>query len=390
MTRKPLYLDYAATTPIDPAVLHAMLPFMTLDGCFGNSASSAHCYGWDAKEAIERARKQIATVINAQPCDIIWTSGATESNNLAIQGVARAYSQKGCHFITCKTEHKAVLDTFHALEQQGCEVTYLGVEKNGLIDLSELAQALRKDTVLVSIMHANNETGVIQDIQRISEIVHANNTLFHTDAAQSAGKLSIDVEAMGIDLLSISAHKIYGPKGIGALYVRQTPRVRVVPLIYGGGHERGIRSGTLPTHQIVGFGAALEIAEEKRESESVRIAALRDTLFAGLFSLGAVTRNGDKTRCLPGILNVSIAGVEGEALLMGLEELAVSAGSACNSHTKESSYVLSALGVSQELAHSSVRISLGRFTEQQHVDFAIQTISKHVAHLRQLSPYCIE
>jgi len=384
---KPIYLDYAATTPVDPLVLNEMINYMTLEGCFGNAASMTHCYGWDADKAVKNARRQVAQVINAQPQEIIWTSGATEADNLAIQGVAQAYKEKGLHFITVKTEHKAVLDSFQALEKRGCEVTYLNVQKNGLIDLQELTKALRPDTVLVSIMHVNNEIGVIHDIAAISKIVHQNNALLHVDASQSVGKIVIDVEAMQIDLLSLSAHKAYGPKGIGALYIRQKPRVRVIPLIYGGNHERGYRSGTLATHQIVGMGKAFELVHGKIGQEARRVAALREQLWAEIVKLEGIHCNGDMIHSVPHILNISVEGVNGEALLIALKEIAVSNGSACNSHTNAASHVLLALGVPQELAQSSLRISLGRFTTEEQIQHTVEVVSRVVRHLRKMSPY---
>lgn len=382
---RPLYLDYAATTPLDARVLQEMLYWLQ-DG-FGNAASSSHSYGWDAEEAVERARAQVAAVIGAQARDIVWTSGATESDNLAIKGVAQAYAHKGKHLITLQTEHKAVLDTCHALEQQGFEVDYLPVNAEGLLDHELLRQHLRPDTTLVSMMLVNNEIGVVQDIAAISALCHEHGALLHVDAAQAVGKLPIDVDAMGIDLLSMSAHKVYGPKGMGALYVRRKPRVRLDAQMHGGGHERGMRSGTLATHQIVGMGAAFELSEQLREEECHRIQHLHQQLLQGLQDIPRIHINGSLTQRVPHNLNVSFDGVEGEALMMDLSGLALSSGSACTSASLEPSYVLKALGRTDQQAHSSLRISLGRQTTTEDVATAIAAIRQSVERLRSLSPF---
>lgn len=382
---RPLYLDYAATTPLDARVLQEMLYWLQ-DG-FGNAASSSHSYGWDAEEAVERARAQVAAVIGAQARDIVWTSGATESDNLAIKGVAQAYAHKGKHLITLQTEHKAVLDTCHALEQQGFEVDYLPVNAEGLLDHELLRQHLRPDTTLVSMMLVNNEIGVVQDIAAISALCHEYGALLHVDAAQAVGKLPIDVDAMGIDLLSMSAHKVYGPKGMGALYVRRKPRVRLDAQMHGGGHERGMRSGTLATHQIVGMGAAFELSEQLREEECQRIQHLHQQLLQGLQDIPRIHINGSLTQRVPHNLNVSFDGVEGEALMMDLSGLALSSGSACTSASLEPSYVLKALGRTDQQAHSSLRISLGRQTTTEDVATTIAAIRQSVERLRSLSPF---
>lgn len=382
---RPLYLDYAATTPLDARVLQEMLYWLQ-DG-FGNAASSSHSYGWDAEEAVERARAQVAAVIGAQARDIVWTSGATESDNLAIKGVAQAYAHKGKHLITLQTEHKAVLDTCHALEQQGFEVDYLPVNAEGLLDHELLRQHLRPDTTLVSMMLVNNEIGVVQDIAAISALCHEHGALLHVDAAQAVGKLPIDVDAMGIDLLSMSAHKVYGPKGMGALYVRRKPRVRLDAQMHGGGHERGMRSGTLATHQIVGMGAAFELSEQLREEECQRIQHLHQQLLQGLQDIPRIHINGSLTQRVPHNLNVSFDGVEGEALMMDLSGLALSSGSACTSASLEPSYVLKALGRTDQQAHSSLRISLGRQTTTEDVATTIAAIRQSVERLRSLSPF---
>ena len=379
-------MDYSATTPVDPRVADLMCQYLTMDGQFGNAASRSHYYGWKADEAVSRAREQVAQLVNADPKEIIWTSGATESDNLAIKGVAQVYRKKGKHIVTCKTEHKAVLDPCRYLEKQGYEVTYLDPEDNGLIDLGKLEAALRDDTILVSIMHVNNEIGVIQDIEAIGEITRERGILFHCDAAQSAGKVPIDLQKMKVDLMSFSAHKIYGPKGIGALYVRRKPRVRLEAQIHGGGHERGMRSGTLATHQIVGMGEAFRIAGEEMEQENRRIYALRKRLFEGLKDMEEVYINGDMDHRVAGNLNISFNYIEGESLIMAIKDLAVSSGSACTSASLEPSYVLRALGRNDELAHSSIRFTLGRFTTEQEVDHAIELIRKQVNKLRELSP----
>ncbi|MDW6016266.1 IscS subfamily cysteine desulfurase [Vibrio plantisponsor] len=382
----PIYLDYSATCPVDPRVAEKMVQYMTMDGTFGNPASRSHRYGWQAEEAVDTAREQIADLLNADPREIIFTSGATESNNLAIKGVAHFYQKQGKHIITCKTEHKAVLDTTRQLEREGFEVTYLEPESNGLIDLNKLETAMRDDTILVSIMHVNNEIGVIQDITAIGELCRSRKIVFHVDAAQSAGKLPIDVQEMKVDLISMSAHKIYGPKGIGALYVRRKPRIRLEAQMHGGGHERGFRSGTLPTHQIVGMGEAFRIAKEEMQQDFDHAKKLRDRLLAGIKDMEAVSINGDLEQRLPNNLNVSFAFVEGESLLMSLKDLAVSSGSACTSASLEPSYVLRALGLNDELAHSSIRFSFGRFTTEEDIDYAIELIRVAVNKLRDMSP----
>ncbi|MEW8049380.1 MAG: IscS subfamily cysteine desulfurase [Candidatus Thiodiazotropha sp.] len=382
----PIYMDYSATTPVDPRVAEIMCSYLTPDGNFGNAASRSHAFGWTADEAITRARRQVADLVNADPKEIVWTSGATESDNLAIKGVADFYAKKGRHIVTCKTEHKAVLDTCRQLERHDYEVTYLDPEPNGLIDLAKLEAALRDDTILVSIMHANNEIGVIQDIQSIGEMTRDRKILFHVDAAQSAGKVPIDLQALKVDLMSFSAHKIYGPKGIGALYVRRKPRVRLEAQMHGGGHERGMRSGTLATHQIVGMGEALRLSGEEMATENERILGLRNRLWAGISDMEEVYLNGDEEQRLAGNLNVSFAFVEGESLIMALKDLAVSSGSACTSASLEPSYVLRALGREDELAHSSIRFTLGRFSSVEEVDYAIDKIQTEVERLRELSP----
>ncbi len=381
---KPFYFDYSATTPLDPRVIEKMI--VTLKEDFGNSASRSHTYGWQAENLIEAARSEVAQLLAADPREIVWTSGATEANNLAIKGAAHFYKSKGRHIVTCQTEHKAVLDPCRQLEREGFEVTYLLPEKNGILDLEKLKAALRPDTILVSIMHANNEIGVLQDIAAIGALTRARDILLHVDAAQSAGKVSIDVKAMKIDLLSLSAHKLYGPKGIGVLYVGRTPRVRLEAQMHGGGHERGFRSGTLPTHQIVGMGEACRLARLEMAEESKRVLALRTRLWEGLQTLPAVTVNGDLEQRVPGNLNVSFHYVEGESLIMALDRLALSSGSACTSASLEPSYVLRALGVSDEVAHSSLRFGIGRFTTEQEIDEAIVLVKNAVNHLRQMSP----
>jgi cysteine desulfurase len=380
----PIYLDYAATTPVDPRVAEKMVPYLSQH--FGNPASRSHSFCWQAEKAVEEAREQVAALVNADPKEIVWTSGATESDNLAIKGVAHFYQDKGKHIITSKTEHKAVLDTCRHLEREGFEVTYLDPEPNGLIDLKQLVDTIREDTILVSIMHANNEIGVISDIAAIGEITRARNVLFHVDAAQSAGKIPIDLQKLKVDLMSFSAHKLYGPKGIGALYVRRKPRVRLEAQMHGGGHERGMRSGTLPTHQIVGMGEAFRLASMEIDAESERVKRLRDRLWNGLKDMEEVYLNGDLERRLPGNLNVSFNFVEGESLIMGLKDLAVSSGSACTSASLEPSYVLRALGRNDELAHSSIRFSLGRFTTEEEIEHTIPLIRSKIEKLRDLSP----
>ncbi|MDX2370033.1 MAG: IscS subfamily cysteine desulfurase [Colwellia sp.] len=382
----PIYFDYSATTPVDKRVAEKMMQYMTTDGHFGNPASRSHKFGWQAEEAVDIARNQIAELINADPREIVFTSGATESNNLAIKGAANFYHKKGKHIITCKTEHKAVLDTCRELERQGFEVTYLDPEKNGLIDLNKLEAAMRDDTILVSIMHVNNEIGVIQDISEIGEMCRARKIVFHVDAAQSAGKIKIDMQHLKVDLLSISAHKLYGPKGIGALYVSRKPRIRLEAQTHGGGHERGMRSGTLPTHQIVGMGEACKIAKDEMDQDLKHVTAMRDRLWAGLNEMEQVFVNGDFDKRYPGNLNVSFNFVEGESLIMALKDLAVSSGSACTSASLEPSYVLRALGLNDEMAHSSIRFSFGRFTTTEEIDYAIELIQKSIGHLRDMSP----
>ncbi|NQD38135.1 IscS subfamily cysteine desulfurase [Permianibacter sp. IMCC34836] len=382
----PVYLDYSATTPVDPRVAEKMMQCLTEDGLFGNPASRSHKFGWQAEEAVEEARQFVAELINADPREIVWTSGATESDNLAIKGVAEFYKDKGKHIVTCKTEHKAVLDTCRYLEGQGYEVTYLDPEPNGLIDLAKLEASLRADTILVSIMHVNNEIGVIQDIDAIGAMTRARGILFHVDAAQSTGKLVIDVEKTPVDLMSLTSHKTYGPKGIGALYVRRKPRARIAPQMHGGGHERGMRSGTLPTHQIVGMGEAYRLAKLEMAAENERVLQLRHKLWNGIQDLEEVHLNGDADRRVAGNLNVSFNYVEGESLIMALKDLAVSSGSACTSASLEPSYVLRALGRSDELAHSSLRFTIGRFTTEAQIDFAIAEIRKAVTRLREMSP----
>ncbi|MEN9502965.1 MAG: hypothetical protein RI964_2250 [Pseudomonadota bacterium] len=384
--RNPIYFDYAATTPVDPRVAEKMMQYLTPTGMFGNPASRSHLFGWQADAAVEAAREDVAALINADPKEIVWTSGATESDNLAIKGAAHFNERKGKHIITCKTEHKAVLDTCRQLEREGFEVTYLDPESTGLIDLEKFKAAIRPDTSVVSIMHVNNETGVIQDIAAIGEICRANKIVFHVDAAQSAGKVPIDMETLKVDLMSFSAHKIYGPKGIGALYVRRKPRVRIEAQMHGGGHERGMRSGTLPTHQIVGMGEAFRIAKAEMQTETDRVLMLRNRLYDGLKDMEEVYLNGDLEQRVAGILNVSFNYVEGESLMMSLKGLAMSSGSACTSASLEPSYVLRALGRNDELAHSSLRLSMGRFTTVDEVDYAIERIRAAVDKLRELSP----
>ncbi|KVW84112.1 IscS subfamily cysteine desulfurase [Burkholderia cepacia] len=384
MQSRPIYMDYSATTPVDPRVVDKMVPF--LHEQFGNPASRSHSYGWDAEQAVEEARAHVAALLGADPREIVWTSGATEGNNLAIKGAAHFYQGKGRHLVTVKTEHKAVLDTCRELERQGFDVTYLDVREDGLLDLDTVRQALRADTILVSVMLANNETGVIQPVTEIGALCRAHGIVFHCDAVQAAGKIPIDVNALNVDLLTVTAHKVYGPKGIGALYVRRKPRVRIEAQMHGGGHERGMRSGTLPTHQIVGMGEAFRLAKEEMAEESRRVGALRDRLLAGLSTLDEVYVNGDLARRIPHNLNVSFNFVEGESLIMGIKGVAVSSGSACTSASLEPSYVLRALGRSDELAHSSIRFTLGRFTTEAEVDSVIAQVRDTVGKLRALSP----
>jgi cysteine desulfurase len=382
---KPLYFDYSATTPVDPRVAAKMIPYLTEE--FGNPASRSHPYGWAADKAVEEARAQVAALVGADPKEIVFTSGATESNNLAIKGAGHFYAAtKGKHIITVRTEHKAVLDTVREMERQGFEATYLGVKENGLLDLDVLRAAIRPDTVLVSVMAVNNEIGVIQDIEAIGKICREKGVLFHVDAAQATGKMPIDLSKLPVDLMSFSAHKTYGPKGIGALYVRRKPRVRLIAQMHGGGHERGMRSGTLATHQIVGMGEAFRIAQEEMATENERIRMLRDRLYNGLKDIEEVHLNGDMDQRVPHNLNVSFNFVEGESLIMAIKDLAVSSGSACTSASLEPSYVLRALGRSDELAHSSIRFSIGRFTTEEEVDYAIKLLHEKIGKLRELSP----
>ncbi|PKF50879.1 IscS subfamily cysteine desulfurase [Enterovibrio nigricans] len=382
----PIYFDYSATCPVDPRVAEKMMQCLTIDGCFGNPASRSHRYGWQAEEAVDTARENIANYLNADPREIVFTSGATESDNLAIKGVAHFYGKKGKHIITCKTEHKAVLDPCRQLEREGYEVTYLEPESNGIIDLNKLADAIREDTILVSIMHVNNEIGVIQDITAIGELCRERKVVLHVDAAQSIGKLPLDTQEIKVDLISMSAHKVYGPKGIGALFVRRKPRIRLEAQMHGGGHERGFRSGTLPTHQIVGMGEAFRIAKEELEKDMAHSLSLRNRFYDGVKDLEAVYVNGDFDQRVASNLNVSFAFVEGESLLMALKDLAVSSGSACTSASLEPSYVLRALGLNDELAHSSIRFSFGRFTTEEEVDHAVEQVRKAVIKLREMSP----
>ncbi len=384
MTTRPIYLDYSATTPVDPRVVDAMVPWLYEN--FGNPASRSHAFGWESEEAVERAREEVAKLVNADPREIVWTSGATESDNLAIKGAANFYAERGKHIITVKTEHKAVLDTCRELERQGFEVTYLNVKDNGLIDLDVFKAALRPDTVLVSVMMVNNEIGVIQDVETLGEICREKGIIFHVDAAQATGKVEIDLQKLKVDLMSFSAHKTYGPKGIGALYVRRKPRLRIEAQMHGGGHERGFRSGTLATHQIVGMGEAFRLAREEMGTENERIRMLRDRLWKGLSEIEEVYLNGDMDQRVPHNLNVSFNYVEGESLIMAIKELAVSSGSACTSASLEPSYVLRALGRNDELAHSSIRFTLGRFTTEKEVDFAVELIKSRVGKLRDMSP----
>jgi cysteine desulfurase len=382
--RLPIYLDYSATTPVDPRVAQKMIPYLTEH--FGNPASRSHAFGWKAEEAVEEARAHVAALINADPKEIVWTSGATEGNNLAIKGAANFYKTKGKHLITQKTEHKAVLDTFRELERQGFEATYLEVEENGIVSLEKFKAAIRPDTILASIMMVNNEIGVIHPVWEMAELCRSKGIIFHCDAVQGAGRVEIDLQKLKADLLTITAHKIYGPKGIGALYVRRKPRVRIEAQIHGGGHERGFRSGTLATHQIAGFGEAARLAKVEMAADNRRIGALRDRLLARIKDIEEVYVNGDLERRIPHNLNVSFNYVEGESLIMAVKDIAVSSGSACTSASLEPSYVLRALGRSDELAHSSVRLTLGRFTTEEEVDFAADLLRRKVAKLRDLSP----
>lgn len=380
----PIYMDYSATTPVDPRVADKMIPYLREQ--FGNPASRSHMYGWTAEKAVEEAREEVAKLVNADSREIIWTSGATESNNLAIKGAAQFYKSKGKHIITVKTEHKAVLDTFRELERVGFEATYLQPQDNGLVTVEQIAAAVRPDTILVSVMLVNNEIGVIQPVPEIGEFCRSKGIIFHSDAAQATGKVKIDLENWNVDLMSFSAHKSYGPKGIGALYVRRKPRVRIEAQMHGGGHERGLRSGTLATHQIVGMGEAFRLAREEMDSELSRIRALRDRLAKGLQEIEETYINGDMDHRVPHNLNVSFNYVEGESLIMAIKDIAVSSGSACTSASLEPSYVLRALGRSDELAHSSIRFTIGRFTTEEDIDFTIELIKSKVGKLRELSP----
>mgnify|MGYP000913444350 CR=1 FL=1 len=382
----PIYLDYSATTPVDPRVAQKMADCLTMDGNFGNPASRSHLFGWKAEEAVELARGQVADLINADPREIVWTSGATESNNLAIKGVAHFNIKKGKHIVTSKIEHKSVLDTCRQLEREGFDVTYLDPSPAGLISAEQVADALRADTTIVSIMHVNNEIGTINDIAAIGAVCRGKGVIFHVDAAQSTGKVVLDMEKMSIDLLSLSAHKTYGPKGVGALFVGRKPRVRLEAQIHGGGHERGMRSGTLPTHQVAGMGEAFRIAREEMAAEGARVLALRERLLNGVKDMEQVFVNGTLDQRVPGNLNISFAFVEGESLIMALKDLAISSGSACTSASLEPSYVLRALGLTDELAHSSLRFSFGRFTTEEEVDYAIAQVRRAVEKLRELSP----
>lgn len=384
--KTPIYLDYSATTPVDPRAAEAMCSFLTPQGTFGNPASRSHAFGWQADDAVEEARRNVAALVNADPKEIIWTSGATESDNLAIKGAAHFYRKKGQHIVTLKTEHKAVLDSCRQLEREGYEVTYLDPESSGLLDLEKFRSALREDTILVSVMHVNNEIGVIQDIEAIGDICRDKKIIFHVDAAQGAGKVPIDLQTLKADLMSFSAHKIYGPKGIGALYVRRKPRVRLEAQMHGGGHERGLRSGTLPTHQIVGMGEAFRIAKEEMAADNERVLELRNRLIEGFKDVEEVYINGDLEHRVAGNLNISFNYVEGESLIMALKDLAVSSGSACTSASLEPSYVLRALGRNDELAHSSIRFSIGRFTTVEEIDYTIALVLGKIDKLRDLSP----
>ncbi len=380
----PIYLDYSATTPVDPRVAQAMIPWLTEH--FGNPASRSHAYGWEAEEAVEKARADVAALVNCDPREIVWTSGATESINLAIKGAAHFYKDKGKHLVTVRTEHKATLDTVRELEREGFEATYLDVDPDGLVPLAAFEAALRPDTIVVSVMLVNNEIGVVQDIAAMGEICRKRGIVFHVDAAQATGKVPIDLSTLKVDLMSFSAHKTYGPKGVGALFVRRKPRVRIEAQMHGGGHERGMRSGTLPTHQIVGMGEAFRIAKEEMAAEGERIRMLRDRLWKGLSQIEEVYVNGDMDRRVPHNLNVSFNFVEGESLIMAIKDIAVSSGSACTSASLEPSYVLRALGRSDELAHSSIRFTVGRFTTPQEIDYTVDLLERKVGKLRELSP----
>jgi cysteine desulfurase len=382
--RKPIYLDYSATTPVDPRVAAKMIPYLTEQ--FGNPASRSHSFGWESEKAVEEARAEVARLVNCDPKELVWTSGATEAINLALKGAAHFYKEKGKHLVTVRTEHKATLDTMRELEREGFEVTYLDVLPNGLVDLAKLEAALRKDTIVVSVMYVNNEIGVVQDIPAIGEMCRARGIIFHVDSAQATGKLPIDLAALKVDLMSFSAHKTYGPKGVGALFVRRKPRVRIEAQMHGGGHERGMRSGTLPTHQIVGMGEAFRLARLEMAADNERIRALRDRLLKGLTEIDEVYVNGDLERRVPHNLNISFNFVEGESLIMAIKDVAVSSGSACTSASLEPSYVLRALGRSDELAHSSIRFTVGRFTTEEEIDYAVELVKRKIAKLRELSP----
>ncbi len=382
--KKPIYLDYSATTPVDPRVAAKMIPYLTEQ--FGNPASRSHAFGWETEKAVEEARGEVAKLVNCDPKEIVWTSGATESINLALKGAAHFYKEKGRHLVSVKTEHKATLDTLRELERDGFEVTYLDVKDNGLLDLGRLEAALRPDTIVVSVMYVNNEMGVIQDIPAIGELCRARGIIFHVDAAQATGKIAVDLGALKVDLMSFSAHKTYGPKGVGALFVRRKPRVRIEAQMHGGGHERGMRSGTLPTHQIVGMGEAFRLARLEMAADNKRIRALRDRLWKGLSEIEEVYLNGDMERRVPHNLNVSFNYVEGESLIMAIKDVAVSSGSACTSASLEPSYVLRALGRSDELAHSSIRFTVGRFTTEEEIDYTVGLLKQKIAKLRELSP----
>lgn len=382
----PIYLDYSSTSPVDPRVAAKMAECLTLEANFGNPASRSHKFGWKAEEAVENARKQVADLLNCDPREVVWTSGATESDNLAIKGAAHFYSKKGKHIITSKIEHKAVLDSCRQLEREGFEITYLDPDSSGIISAELVASALRPDTILVSLMHVNNEIGVINDIEAIGKVTRAHKVLFHVDAAQSTGKLPIDLEAMQVDMMSVTAHKTYGPKGIGALFVRRKPRVRIEPQMHGGGHERGMRSGTLATHQIVGMGEAFHLAKTEMDADNARILELRNRLLSGLKDMEEVYVNGDLDHRVAANLNISFNFVEGESLMMALRNLAVSSGSACTSASLEPSYVLRAIGLNDELAHSSLRMTIGRFTTVEEIDYTIEKVKEAVGKLRDLSP----
>ncbi len=384
--KKPIYLDYSATTPVDPRVAEKMVSCLTMDGRFGNPASRSHSYGWMAEDAVETARRQVADLLNCDPREIVWTSGATESDNLAIKGAAHFYQKRGKHIITSKIEHKAVLDACRQLEREGFEITYLEPNSKGLIEPSQVEAAIREETILVSLMHVNNEIGTITDIAAIGELTRSKGVLFHVDAAQSVGKIPVDLSELKVDLLSVSAHKMYGPKGVGVLFVRRKPRVRIEAQMHGGGHERGMRSGTLPTHQVVGMGEACRIAKEEMAEEAKRLAVLRDRFWHGVCDLEEIYLNGDLDQRVSGNLNISFAYVEGESLIMALKDIAVSSGSACTSASLEPSYVLRAIGLEDELAHSSIRFSIGRFTTEADIDLAIEKIRLAVNKLREMSP----